>query len=193
MIHPMETLQQGDGLLIVDVQKNFCPGGALPIEGGDRIIPVMNPWIEAAKKKGLPIYASRDWHPVRHVSFSEQGGKWPPHCIQDSEGAGFPPALNLPEGVIKVTKGVRFDRDQNSAFDETGLAEQMKREGVKRLWVGGLAQDVCVLATVLDALKEGLEVFVLLKGTRPVNPEGGKEALKKMKEAGAKIMEVGAC
>jgi nicotinamidase/pyrazinamidase len=193
MIDPMETLQQRDGLLVVDVQKDFCPGGALPIEEGDKIIPVMNRWIEAADKKGLPIYASRDWHPVRHISFSEHGGKWPPHCIQDTNGARFHPDLKLPEGVIKVTKGVRFDQDQNSAFDQTGLAEQMKRDGVKRLWVGGLAQDVCVLATVLEALASGFEVSLLLDATRPVTPEGGKEALERMKKAGARIMEVGAC
>jgi nicotinamidase/pyrazinamidase len=189
MVDPNEALQGGDGLLLVDIQKDFCPAGALAIEGGDKIVPVLNAWIEAAQKKGTPVYASRDWHPVHHVSFEGQGGKWPPHCIQDSEGAKFHPDLILPDQVVKITKGVRFDQDQNSVFDQTGLAAQLKRDGVRRVWVGGLAQDVCVLASVLDARKAGLEVHVLEKATRPVTAEGGKEALQKMQEAGAKIVE----
>ena len=189
MPDPNKALQKGDGLLLVDIQKDFCPGGALAIEGGDKIVPVLNGWIEAAQKKGASVYASRDWHPVHHVSFEEQGGKWPPHCIQDSDGAKFHPDLVLPASVVKITKGVRFDQDQNSVFDQTGLAVQLERDGVRRIWVGGLAQDVCVLASVLDAMKAGFEVHVLEKATLPVTPEGGREALQKMKEAGAKIAE----
>ena len=139
-----ETLRSGDALLIVDVQKDFCSGGALPIEDGEKVIPILNRWIAAAVSKGLPIYASRDWHPVGHISFQESGGSWPPHCIQDSDGACFHPNLKLPNSVVKVTKGTRFDRDQNSAFDETGLAEELRKKGIKRLLVGGLAEDVCV-------------------------------------------------
>ena len=188
MTDPNEVLQKGDGLLLVDIQRDFCPGGALAIEKGNEIVPFLNGWIEAALKKGIPVYASRDWHPVDHVSFEAQGGKWPPHCIQDSEGAKFHPDLKLPEAVVKVTKGVRFDRDQNSVFDQTGLAAQLERDGIKRLWVGGLAQDVCVLASVLDARQAGFDVHVLEKATRPVTPEGGRDALQKMKDAGAIIV-----
>jgi len=189
MQDPNDVLQEGDGLLLVDVQNDFCPGGALPIEEGDEIVPVLNRWIEAARAKGIPIYASRDWHPVQHMSFEGHGGKWPPHCIQDSEGAMFHPELRLPDNVVKITKGVRFDQDQNSAFDQTGLAEQLRRDGAKRLWVGGLALDVCVLATVLDARKLGFEVQVILEATRPVTPEGGQEAIRTMREAGATIVD----
>jgi nicotinamidase/pyrazinamidase len=188
MVEPMDVIQEGDGLLIVDVQNDFCPGGALPIEGGDRVVPVLNRWLDAAQEKGIPVYASRDFHPLRHMSFREQGGPWPPHCIEDSVGAAFHPDLILPDSVIKVTKGVRFDRDQNSAFDETGLTSQLRRDGVKRLWTGGLALDVCVLATVLDARKEGFEVCVLKDAARPVTPEGGEKALKEMEEAGARVI-----
>jgi nicotinamidase/pyrazinamidase len=188
MADPKGALQPGDGLLLVDVQSDFCPGGALPIEEGDRVVPVLNRWIVAAMEIRLPIYASRDWHPARHLSFRDQGGNWPPHCLEDSAGARFHPELALPEGVVKVTKGVRFDHDQNSAFDDTGLADQLKRDGVRRLWVGGLALDVCVLASVLDALKAGLDVVLIEAGTRPVTPEGGKKALAQMREAGAKIV-----
>ena len=186
---PIDILQEGDGLLIVDVQNDFCPGGALPIIEGDRIVPVLNQWIEAAEKRGIPVYASRDFHPVRHVSFKDQGGQWPPHCIEDSEGAAFHPELKLPDHVVKITKGVRFDQDQLSLFNQTGFAEQLQRDGVKRIWIGGLAQDVCVLETVLDALKAGFDVHVIMKATRPVTPEGGRESVAKMKEAGAEVIE----
>ncbi len=189
MAEQAHLLQKGDALLIVDVQKDFCPGGALPIEDGDKVVPVLNRWIEASREKGIPIYASRDWHPLNHMSFQGQGGKWPPHCIQDTDGAEFYPGLELPDDVVKITKGVRFDLDQYSVFDQTGLAGQLKRDGVKRLWVGGLAQDVCVLESVLDARRAGFEVYVLRAATRPVTPEGGTEAIRKVKEAGAKIQE----
>ncbi len=188
MAEPLDLIQQGDGVLIVDVQNDFCPGGELPIEEGDRVVPVLNQWIEAAGKKGIPVYASRDFHPLRHVSFQDQGGPWPPHCIEDSEGAAFHPDLMLPDTVVKITKGVRFDQDQNSVFDQTGLHEQLRRDGVRRLWVGGLALDVCVLASVLDARKAGFAVHVLLQATRPVTPDGGREAITRMKDAGAEII-----
>ena len=183
-----EILKFGDALVIVDVQIDFCPGGALPIEDGDRVVPILNRWITAAIDKGIPIYASRDWHPVGHPSFSEGGGLWPPHCIQDSEGASFHPGLNLPDDVVKVTKGIRFDKDQNSAFDETGLAEELRKRGIERLLVGGLAEDVCVLATVLDGRREGFEVVLISDATRPVTELGGKKARKEMEDAGARFV-----
>lgn len=154
MADPASALREGDALVIVDVQKDFCEGGALAIKGGNSVVPVLNRWIAAAERAGVPIYASRDWHPRRHPSFIEFGGKWPVHCLQDSDGAAFHADLALPESAIIVTKGVRFDRDQNSAFDGTGLVAELQRSGIKRLWVGGLAQDVCVCATVLDARRE---------------------------------------
>lgn len=182
-----DKLESGDALIIVDVQNDFCPGGALPIESGDEVVPVLNHWIDAAEQKNVPVYASRDWHPAGHISFEESGGPWPPHCIQDTSGAAFHPDLELPESVIKVTKGVRFDQDQNSAFDQTGLAAQLKEDDIRRLWIGGLAQDVCVLATVLDACKEGFDTHVIMDATRPVTPEGGIDSRRKMEEAGATL------
>jgi nicotinamidase/pyrazinamidase len=123
------------------------------------------------------------------VSFVEAGGEWPPHCVQDTEGARFHTDLELPDDVVLVTKGVRFDRDQYSAFNETGLESRLRRDGVRRLFVGGLALDVCVRATVLDALRAGLEVRLLVDATRPLSEEGGRRALEKMESAGA-ILEV---
>jgi nicotinamidase/pyrazinamidase len=187
LANPLPTLQPVDALLVVDVQIDFCPGGALPIPRGDEVVPVLSRWIAEAAQAGVPVYASRDWHPRHHVSFTGSGGQWPPHCLQDSDGARFHPDLRLPASAVIVTKGVRFDRDQYSAFDETGLAIEMRARGVQRLWVGGLAQDVCVRATVLDARRHGFEVIVLTDGTRPVTPIGGREANEEMRRAGARF------
>lgn len=187
MTSPEQLLQPGDALLLVDVQNDFCPGGALAIDGGDAVVPVLNRWIEAAVAKDIPVYASRDWHPAGHISFQSKGGPWPPHCIQDTPGASLRKDLKLPPSAILVTKGTRFDHDQNSAFDDTGLAEEFRREGIRRVWIGGLAQDVCVRASALDAVKAGLEVHLIEDATRPVTPEGGEKALAEMRDAGVAV------
>jgi len=187
-LHP--EFRKGDGLLLVDVQQDFCAGGRLAVEGADEIVPLLNRWIEAALLDGLPIYASRDWHPVRHLSFRDQGGQWPPHCLADSDGARFHPDLRLPESAVIITKGVRFDQDQNSVFDQTGFAHQLRHDGIKRLWVGGLALDVCVLASVMDGLAEGFVMKLIAGATRPVTVEGGRNALRRMEEAGAQIVSL---
>ena len=188
MADPRMSLRPGDALIAVDVQIDFCPGGALPIERGDEVVAVLNQWIAAAVGAGVPVYASRDWHPLHHLSFSESGGSWPAHCVQDTRGAAFHPGLALPESTIVVTKGSRLDRDQYSAFDETGLAVDLTKRGVRRVWVGGLAQDVCVRATVLDARREGFETIVIADGTRPVTPAGGASAIDDMRSAGAEFV-----
>jgi nicotinamidase/pyrazinamidase len=178
-------LRPGDAVIAVDVQLDFCPGGALPIEHGDDVIPVLNHWIAAAADAGVPVFASRDWHPLHHLSFKESGGEWPVHCVQDSPGARFHPNLTLPDSAIVVTKGVRFDQDQYSAFDQTGLAHELRKRGVRRVWIGGLAQDVCVRATVLDARREGFDAIVIADATRPVTRAGGERANEEMRRAGA--------
>lgn len=184
-----DEMRVGDGLLLVDVQNDFCPGGALPIPDGDRVVPVLNRWLAAAHEEGIPVLASRDWHPEAHPSFKSRGGPWPPHCLQDSVGAAFHPGLMLPAGTVKIAKGVRFDLDQYSAFKETGLAELLRAEGIGRLFVGGLAEDVCVRATVLDAREHGFEVHLIPGGSLPVTPEGGREAREAMRQAGAQVEE----
>jgi nicotinamidase/pyrazinamidase len=185
MADPRLVLRPGDALIVVDVQIDFCPGGALPISEGDAVVPVLNRWIAAASEAGVPIYYSRDWHPAGHVSFRESSGMWPRHCLQDSDGARFHPDLHLPATAVVITKGVHAGRDQYSAFDETGLASDLLQQGVKRVWVGGLAQDVCVRATVLDACREGFETYVIVDGTRPVTPSGAEDANLEMQQAGA--------
>jgi len=187
MANPREALQSSDALLIVDVQIDFCPGGALPIDDGDAIVPPLNRWIAAAVAVRVPIFASRDWHPAGHLSFKESGGRWPPHCLQDSNGAAFHPDLQLPSSAILVTKGVRFDKDQYSAFDDTGLATELRKKGIRRVWIGGLAQDVCVRATVLGAREHGFEAVVIVDATRPVTCAGGESANDEMRRAGARF------
>jgi nicotinamidase/pyrazinamidase len=177
-------LRPGDALIIVDVQRDFYPGGARPIDRGDEVIPVLNTWIDQAERVGIPIYASRDWHPPEHLSFASRGGDWPVHCVQEGEGASFHPDLHLPAQAEIIPKGDRTDRDQYSAFDATGLAEQLRRQGVKRVFVGGLAEDVCVCATALDGVKAGFETHVIAGGTKPVSKKGGRAATEEMRRAG---------
>jgi len=189
MIPDMNTsdLRTGDALLVVDVQNDFCPGGALPIPHGDRVVPVLNDWIAAASAQGLPVYASRDWHPIGHPSFKDEGGDWPPHCLQDSEGAAFHPDLALPPNAFIVTKGTRFDHDQLSAFHDTGLHERMQKDGVKRIWIGGLAQDVCVAESAREAVRRGYEVILVPDGSLPVFPDRAAECLESLRAAGIRI------
>jgi len=161
-------------LLIVDVQNDFCPGGALPVAEGDVIIPKLNAYIQLFQASGAPIIASRDWHPAETTHFNTHGGPWPPHCIQGTPGAAFHPELNLPKDTPVVSKGMGADEDAYSAFqarDEQGvlLGEWLRAQGIDQLYVAGLALDYCVKASALDALKEGLETTVLLDATRAVN------------------------
>ncbi len=183
------ALRAGDALLVVDVQNDFCPGGALEVPRGDEVVPVLNAWIRRAHDANLPVIASRDWHTVDHCSFADQGGPWPPHCIQDTPGAAFHPELALPDEAVRVSKGSAFDYDAYSAFDRTGLAGWLRSKGVKRLWVGGLAQDVCVFHTVRDACAEGFRTFLIREATRAVFPDKTPEVLEQLHEAGVTIAE----
>lgn len=171
-----QDLQDGDALLVVDMQEDFLPAGRLPVTEGDAIIPTINRWIESAVEKGVPLYFSRDWHPPDHCSFKEQGGPWPVHCVRDEPGSDFAPELNVHERGVILEKGTTASRDAYSAFDETGLADELRRQGVNRVWICGLAQDVCVRATAIDARREGWDVHVLMDATRPATAEGGREA-----------------
>ncbi len=180
-------MQKGDALLIVDVQNDFCPGGALAVREGDHVVPVLNRWIDEALRQNIPVFASRDWHPAGHISFKERGGPWPPHCVQGTAGAEFHPDLHLPANTEIVSKGYELDNDSYSAFGGTDLLQRLSRAGIKRLWLGGLAQDYCVRETSLDAIGQGLEVHVIVDGTRPVNvnSDDGRRALDDIRSAGA--------
>ena len=180
------SLKRGDALLIVDVQNDFCPGGALAVSKGDEIVPILNRWLTEAREAGVPVFASRDWHPANHISFKARGGPWPPHCIQNTFGAAFHPELNLPPAAEIISKGETPDADSYSAFGGTDLSERLRQAGVRRLWVGGLAQDYCVRATALDAIREGFEVHLIVSATRAVNvkPGDGQQAIADIQRAG---------
>ena len=179
-----QDLQDGDALIVVDVQEDFLPAGQLPVPEGDAIIPTINRWIDAAVEKETPLYFSRDMHPPDHCSFKEQGGPWPVHCVREQPGSDFADELNVHERGVILDKGTRPGKDAYSAFDETGLLDELRRQGVQRVWIVGLAQDVCVRATAIDAKREGWDVRVIMDATRPATEEGGKEAVADMEQAG---------
>ena len=184
-------LDQRSALLIVDVQNDFCPGGALAVEHGDRVVATLNAYSERFQALQLPIYASRDWHPAHTKHFKEFGGVWPPHCVQGTDGAEFHADLDLPAESNIVTKGDSIEDEGYSAFegqlpDGERLADRLEQEGVDRLYVGGLATDYCVRASVLDARKQGLKVVLLLDAVRGVNLQEGDSdrAIEEMRAAG---------
>ena len=179
---------KGDALIIVDVQRDFCPGGALPVPEGDRVVPVLNEYIRRFREAGAYIYATRDWHPPNHKSFREYGGIWPVHCVQGSVGAEFHPDLKLPEDVIVISKATDPDREAYSGFEGTNLLEDLRGRGVRRVFIGGLATDYCVRSTVLDALRYGFETYLLVDAIRGVdlNPGDSERAIREMVDGGAK-------
>ncbi len=182
------SFNQKDVLLIVDVQIDFCPGGSLPIPKGHEVVDVLNPLIEQAERENAHIFYSRDFHPLLHPSFKENGGMWPVHCVQDTEGAKFHPDLIISKKGVVFSKGTRFDKDQYSAFDDTGLGVLFKKLGIQRVFVAGLALDVCVKETALDSVKSGFETYLIKEGCRPVSEESGDKAISLMKDAGVIII-----
>jgi nicotinamidase/pyrazinamidase len=183
----------GDALVLVDVQNDFLPGGSLAVPGGEAVIPVLNRWIDRFLDAGLPIFATRDWHPVDHCSFVEQGGPWPPHCVANTPGAAFSRDLHLPPDVPVNSKAMRPEKEAYSDFEDTDFGSQLRALGVTRLFIGGLATDYCVRATVLDALKNRFEVVLLEDAVRAVdaNPGDGDRAITEMIAAGAKPVRDG--
>lgn len=188
-------MQVGDALVIVDVQNDFCPGGALAVAEGDKVVPVLNRYIEKFTAAKLPILATRDWHSEKTSHFNTCGGVWPPHCIQGTTGAEFHPDLALPEDAAIVSKGMGYDEDSYSGFQGTNsrgvnLEDILRRQNVQRLWVGGLATDYCVKHTVLDGLKRGFKVVLLEEAIRAVNlqPGDSERAIAEMIKAGAEKM-----
>jgi nicotinamidase/pyrazinamidase len=188
-------LQEGDALSVTDMQNDFLPGGALGVPEGDKIIPYVNRAIALFKKNNLSIFFTRDWHPADHCSFKGQGGPWPPHCVQNTSGADFSPKLKIPKGSIIISKGTEKGSEQYSTLgglDADGNTETdlMKKSGIRRIFIAGLATDYCVLNSVKDALAEGYEVYVLTDAIRAVdvNPGDGERALEEMIRAGAKTI-----
>lgn len=179
--------QPGDALLIVDVQNDFLPGGSLAVPRSNGVVPALNRVIGAFEARGLPVYATRDWHPERHCSFRAQGGPWPPHCVAHTRGAEFAAVLRLPPAVIVISKAASADQDAYSGFEGTDLDQRLRAAGIRRLFIGGLATDYCVLNTVRDALRLGYEVLLLTDAIRAVDvqPGDGQRAEDEMVRLGA--------
>jgi len=175
-----------EALIVVDMQRDFMPGGALPVPEGDKIIPKVNEYIRKFREKGALIVATRDWHPENHISFKERGGPWPRHCVQNTPGAEF--VVELPEDAVIISKATEPDREAYSGFEGTNLAEILRGKGVKRVYICGVATEYCVKATALDALKHGFEVYLLSDAVKGISPDGEKRALEEMKRAGVKIL-----
>lgn len=194
MSHPGTKIEprQGDALIIVDVQYDFLPGGALAVPESDQILPVLNKYIEIFEKRGLPIYMTRDWHPVNHCSFKEYGGPWPSHCVVDTRGAAFAEDLKFSSPAIVISKATTPERECYSDFGTTNFETSLRATGVGRLFVGGLATDYCVLNTVKDALGLGFTTFLLRDAIRGVNvqPDDSRKAEQEMIRLGARSIEL---
>ncbi len=187
-------LRNGDALVVVDVQNDFLPGGSLAVPRGDEVVPVLNRYLAAFTARELPIYATRDWHPADHCSFKVRGGPWPPHCVAETHGAQFAGDMKFPTGIIVISKATGPDKDAYSGFEGTDLDRRLRARTVKRLFVGGLATDYCVLNTVRDARRLGYEVCLLADAVRAVNvnPEDGRRAEEEMRRLGAKPITLAA-
>ena len=179
-------ITNSDALLITDIQKDFLPGGSLPVEGGNEIIPVLNAYSKRFADAKAHIFASRDWHPPNHISFKALGGPWPPHCVQETDGAKFSPNLKLPSVAAVISKATNPEHEAYSVFDGTSFAHELKMCEVKRLFIGGLATDYCVVNTALDGRKLGFEIVALMDATLGINVEPGDvdRAVEAMLKAG---------
>ncbi|MGZ8181940.1 MAG: isochorismatase family protein [Methylobacter sp.] len=179
---------EGDALLISDIQNDFLPGGSLAVSEGELVIPVLNGYIDQFSHRQLPVFATRDWHPAKHCSFIRQGGLWPEHCIAGSKGAEFSADLHLPASAYIISKGTDVEREGYSSFSNRTFKQQLDNAGIRRLFVGGLATDYCVLNTVRDALNYHYKVFLLIDAIRAVNvqTQDGEDAINEMLEKGAR-------
>ncbi|MBM4200858.1 MAG: isochorismatase family protein [Gammaproteobacteria bacterium] len=179
----------GDALIVIDVQNDFLSKGRLPVPEGDRVIEPLNRYIAAFARRGLPVIATRDWHPPAHCSFHDQGGPWPSHCVAGDFGAAFPASLLMPEGLVPIDKATFPQQEDFSGFATDALQAALEREGIDRLFVGGLATEYCVLETVLDGLDRGYAVVVLADAIEALDqrPGDGVRAMQRMADAGARF------
>ena len=187
-------LQYGDALIVVDVQNDFLPGGSLAVPDGDAVVPLLNRYLAEFSVRELPVYATRDWHPPDHCSFRARGGPWPPHCVAETRGAQFAGNLQFPTGTGVISKATTLDKDAYSGFEGTDLDARLRAQKIKRLFVGGLATDYCVLNTVRDARRLGYEVRLLTDAIRAVNvkPDDGRRAEEEMQRLGAQPITLAA-
>lgn len=181
----------GDALLVVDVQNDFVTG-SLGVPGAAEVIAPLNRAVASFRERRLPVFATRDWHPPDHCSFVAQGGPWPVHCVAGTSGADYAPGLALGSDAIPVYKATRRDFEAYSALSGTSLAQELRGRGVRRIFVGGLATDYCVLNTTRDAIAEGFAVVVLSDAVRAVDvhQDDGSRAEAEMRRLGATFATV---
>jgi len=178
-------IRPDDALVVVDVQHDFLPGGALAVAEGERIFAP----IAALAPRFPRVYATRDWHPADHSSFAQQGGPWPVHCVAGTHGAAFDERLDLGDVDVVVDKGTDRETDGYSGFAATTLENDLRANGVRRVFVCGLATDYCVKATALDARAAGFETVVIADASAAVNVNAGDEtrALEELRAAGVSV------
>lgn len=176
-----------EALLIIDFQNDFCPGGALAVPRGDEIAPRVKELIDSGRFDY--VFATRDWHPADHHSFQAQGGPWPPHCVQGSDGAELHSSLDRSKIDVVVDAGFRPELEGYSGFEETNLEAALRERGIDKVTVVGLATDYCVRATALDAVHEGFDVTIDSAGVRGIDVEPGDSdrALDELRAAGATV------
>jgi len=184
-------------LLVIDMQNDFMPGGVLPVPEGDKIIPIINEYVELFNDNGYLIIATRDWHPAETKHFKKFGGEWPPHCVQKTRGAEFHEGLNFPAGTVVISKGDNPESEGYSCFeghDSFGkpMRYLLKENDIEELYVCGAATDYCVKNSVLDALKNDFRIFLLTDAVKGINAEEGdsEKAIQEMTEKGAAAVDM---
>ncbi|MCX7738067.1 MAG: nicotinamidase [Hydrogenothermaceae bacterium] len=183
------AISNRDALIVVDMQNDFMPLGVLPVKEADRIVPVINNYVEKFERKSLPVFFTRDWHPENHTSFRDFGGVWPSHCVAGTEGAKFYPGLKIPaDNKFIISKGTSPEFDAYSGFQGTILDSLLKERGIRRVFICGVATDFCVKNTALGAINLGYQVFILSDGIKGVFEDLSETSLKLLMEEGASLV-----
>jgi len=185
-------MKANKALLVVDIQNDFCPGGALGVADGDQIIPTVNKYVDLFQGNQLPVFVSRDWHPENSKHFKESGGPWPPHCIQNSPGAEFHPDFKVPGKAIVLSKGTNPGLDGYSVFEAHDLDNKpfnqlLEDIEIEELYIAGIATDYCVKLTSLDAFKYGLKVNVLTDAIKGVDKADSQQAIAEIVAKNGKL------
>lgn len=187
----MKDIKPGDLLLLVDIQNDFFPGGALAVPGGDQIIPAINEMVKTAVAHDIPIVVTRDWHPANHQSFKDYGGPYPVHCVQNTYGAEFHPDIKLPPNIIIISKDALEDVTDSciNFTDDDGILypELLKNLEVKRVWAGGLCMDICVKISILDTAKLGYKVILIKDATHSLDPNAEQDVIDELNAAGVEV------
>jgi nicotinamidase/pyrazinamidase len=174
-----------DALIVVDVQNDFCPGGALPVPDGAAVVDPINRLAEQFRF----VVATRDWHPPNHKSFVEQGGPWPVHCVRDTNGAQLHPRLHFSQIDAIVDKGREPDEEGYSGFEHTELERLLREQDIDRVHLAGLALDYCVRATAIDARRAGFDAVLHTDATRAIDAQPGDadRTLQELRDSGVQV------